>query len=131
MEKKTIREIISENIKRLIKETGLKQKEFAKKVDISNSSVSKYKRGENFFPLEKVPLVIEVLNCNVNDLFSPLFDKIEVDKYLEDLLKKVRHIYRLPGGEEHLLMELHKLELYLKERLEKPQPLIQGKQLEV
>ncbi len=117
MKEKTIKEIISGNIKRLINEKNIKQKEFAKKIEVSESSVSNYINGVNFFPLEKVPIVVKIIECTVNDLFSPLFDKIIIEEDLKELLDKVKQIYQMPRGKESLPMELHKLEIYLRERL--------------
>ncbi len=117
MKEQEVRKIISGNIKRLIKESGIKSKDFADKMGVKKSVVSKYKSGENFFPLLKVPIVTGMLNCTINDLFSPLFDKIMIEEDLKEMLNKVKQIYRMPRGKESLPMELHKLEIYLRERL--------------
>ena len=98
MEEQEIKKIISGNIKRLIKEQDIKIKDFADKVGVKESVVSKYKSGDNFFPLLKVPIITETLNCTINDIFSPIFDDIEIDK---EFLEITSNLKMIKNSDEH------------------------------
>jgi len=98
LEEQEIKKIISGNIKRLIKEQDIKIKDFADKVGVKESVVSKYKSGDNFFPLLKVPIITETLNCTINDIFSPIFDDIEIDK---EILEITSNLKMIKTSDEH------------------------------
>ncbi len=118
MEEKPIKEIISGNIKRLINEKKIKQKEFAKKIDMSESSISNYIKGVNLFPLEKIVVIAKFFKCTVNDLFSPLFDKVIIEEGLKEILNKVRNVWELEENRKSLEEQLSILEKRLKEKKE-------------
>jgi len=96
VEEDTVKKAISINIKKLRKSAGLKQKELAKKIGVSESSISSYEKATNLFPLEKLPLVIEALNCSITDIFEPLFNKREEDKEISEMMNKIRHLLSMP-----------------------------------
>jgi transcriptional regulator with XRE-family HTH domain len=116
LQEKTIKQIIADNISRLRKKAGFKsQLDFAKKIDVSKTTVWNYENGVNFFPLEKVPMVVEVLHCTVNDLFSPLFDKVIGDEELSILLQQLKEIRNDPIVKEVMKKFITKVYNYLGE----------------
>jgi transcriptional regulator with XRE-family HTH domain len=93
LQEKTIKQIIASNISKLRKKAGFKsQEEFGKQIGVSKTTVWNYENGVNFFPLEKVPLVIKALKCSLKDLFHPIFDELPEDKELQDLFYKLQLI---------------------------------------
>lgn len=113
MQDRSINEILAKNIKKLREAAGLKKVDFAKKINVSKSSITKYEQGKNFFPLEKVPMVVQVLNCTVNDLFSPLFDKVIGDEELSRLLQQLKEIRNDPIVKEVMKKFITKVYTYL------------------
>ena len=63
--------IISERIFKLLKEKNIKQKEFAKKTGISESTISDWKRKQTNPASDKIMKICEVLDVSPYELLSP------------------------------------------------------------
>jgi len=117
LEEENIKNIIAKNMATLRLEAGFKsQGAFGKEIGVSKTSVWNYENGVNFFPLEKLPTVIKVLKCSIEDIFSPLFDDKYEDEEFRLIVEKLKKIYKLPNGKEEIKKELHKIELLFEEQ---------------
>ena len=64
------RENISKNIKNRLKEMNMTQKEFAETVGVKQAAVSKWVLGTQVPDINLLPIVSEVLNISLNELFG-------------------------------------------------------------
>jgi len=116
MDESQIRETLAENLARLRINAGFKsQEEFAKRIGVTRGSVWKYEHGRNFFPIDKLPSVLKVLECSFEDLFYPIFQN-EKDWELDKIFNMVKKIYKIPDGKEEMEKELKKIILMFEDR---------------
>jgi len=64
--------IVSNNIKRILSETGIKQKVVAERASISEKSFSNMVCGRKNILAEDIPIIANALNVTVNELFRPV-----------------------------------------------------------
>lgn len=57
------------NIKRLRKKNGLSQQHLAKKISISPQAISKWERNVNFPDITLLPVLADLFNCSIDELF--------------------------------------------------------------
>jgi len=110
MDEESVRTVLAKNIKKLRRAAKLTQDKFAKKLGVSKASISKYEKGLNFFPIDKLPLVIKTLGCSIQELFYPLFEELPIDIELKDLFDRIKAIYRLPKAQRDLYSYLELIE---------------------
>lgn len=58
------------NIERLIKESGLKKKFIATKLEVSVAQLRNYETGHSFIPMDKAYILADLLNVKVDDLYE-------------------------------------------------------------
>ena len=68
IDKEFLSKFIGANIKGFRKEKGLSQRELANKVDLSQSSIAQYERGDLFPSLESIYKISFALEISVSDL---------------------------------------------------------------
>ena len=56
-------------IKEFRKKKGFTQFEFAKSLDVGQSTVAMWENGENVPRADKLPKIAEILGCSIADLF--------------------------------------------------------------
>ena len=69
-----ISQAVGRNLKRLRKEAGYKNSEFAKLVNKSEQQMHRYERGVNKIDLDTLIVALKILNINVGDFFTQLID---------------------------------------------------------
>lgn len=85
---------IANNIKKIRKEQGLSQEEFADKLGVSRQSVSKWESGGAYPEMDKVLQICEIFNLNVDELLNQDItdvneikeSKNRVNKFMDDFL---------------------------------------------
>lgn len=65
----------SEHFKAARKAVGLSQQEFADKLGLERSSISKYETGGSLPNIKNIPQICENLNISINELISWTNDK--------------------------------------------------------
>ena len=60
---------IGYNIKRLRKKNGLTQQHLAEKISISPQAISKWERNVNFPDITLLPVLADLFNCSIDELF--------------------------------------------------------------
>lgn len=69
-DKKTVAQILGENLKRIRLEKGVFRKDLAAAIGIDESSYGKYERGERNLPADKIYNLAIALNCSVADILG-------------------------------------------------------------
>lgn len=69
-DKKTVAQILGENLKRIRTEKGVSRKDLAAAIGIDESSYGKYERGERNLPADKIYNLAIALNCSVADILG-------------------------------------------------------------
>ena len=67
-DKRTVAQVLGENLKRIRLEKGVSRKELAEKLGVSTSAVTKYENGVQAPLLEKVFLLAAILGVSITDL---------------------------------------------------------------
>jgi len=67
-DKKTVAQILGENLKRIRTEKGVSRKELAEKLGVSQTTIASYENGIKTPMLEKVFLLAEILKVSITDL---------------------------------------------------------------
>ena len=67
-DKKTVAQILGENLKRIRTEKGVSRKELADTVEITEVNFGKYERGERLPPLDKIFAIADFLKVSVASL---------------------------------------------------------------
>ncbi len=117
MKEDQIRYVLAKNIRKLRREAHLTQDKFARKIGVSKSTISKYEKGENFFPLEKLPIIVKALDCKVDDLFEPIFKElIEEDQEYNELCKKAKNIRKYNEEWDSLKITIESLMLRVSQK---------------
>ena len=57
-------------IERMRKKKGISQAELAKQIDVAQSNVSQWETGKAFPSAEKLPMLSNILDCTIDDLFK-------------------------------------------------------------
>lgn len=70
MNEMEVMELFSKNLKRMMEEDNITQKELADEIGISQQTISKYLRGESIPSLTTVINIAEVLFCSVDELLK-------------------------------------------------------------
>lgn len=81
MEKLSVK--IGQNISRLRKENGLTQAEFAEKINVTPTFVSRVERGERMFSPQKLQAVAELFEVSYDALFR---DPEELDPSIQNIV---------------------------------------------
>ncbi len=69
------REMIGQRIKELrISKTNLSQEDFAKKIGLDRTYLSKVENGKQNLTIESISLICSGLNISLNEFFSPFVD---------------------------------------------------------
>lgn len=69
------KEMIGQRIKELrISKTNLSQEDFAKKIGIDRTYLSKVENGKQNLTIESISLICSGLNISLNEFFSPFVD---------------------------------------------------------
>ena len=102
--KETVEQSIGKQIKKLRKEKGFTQQEFAEEIGISTNYLSDVERGKKSIRLEKLVLIMNELQCSADDLFM---DKIDYG-YKVKLSKIYDNIDRLSPGARRIALEVMK-----------------------
>ena len=95
-DKKTVAQILGENLKRIRTEKGVSRKELADTVEITEVNFGKYERGERLPPLDKIFAIADFLKVSVASLtgennFSdnvPNIEKIVSEEIFEYRFKR-------------------------------------------
>lgn len=61
--------VLGENIRRFRKKTKMTQEELADKIGVSFQAVSKWENAQSAPDISLLPLLAEVFNCRIDDLF--------------------------------------------------------------
>ena len=61
---------LESNIEELIKNSGLKKAFIADKLEVSVAQLRNYEKGTSLIPFDKAFILIELLNCNLDNLYS-------------------------------------------------------------
>ena len=69
-DKRTVAQILGENLKRIRLEKGISRKDLAATIEIDESSYGKYERGERNLPADKIYNLAISLNCSVADILG-------------------------------------------------------------
>ena len=69
-DKRTVAQILGENLKRIRLEKGISRKDLAAAIEIDESSYGKYERGERNLPADKIYNLAISLNCSVADILG-------------------------------------------------------------
>jgi len=97
-----IKSTIGKNMKKLRRRIRLTQKRFMQLIGVTSSNAWKYESGANSFPLDKLPLILNILQCTAEELFFPLLSSDVKDSRLMEMIQTVKMLYRQPGGPEEL-----------------------------
>lgn len=62
--------MLNSNIERLIKESGLKKKFIAGKLEVSVPQLRNYETGKSLIPIDKGFTLADLLRCKVDDLYE-------------------------------------------------------------
>jgi len=94
---------VGKNIRKYREIIGYTQKQFADMIGLRSekgTTISAIENGKHLFPLEKLPIYLKVLNCNVEDLLTPLFkkEKTDLDLFYED----IRQLWNISEAREDL-----------------------------
>lgn len=57
-------------IRKIRESKGLTQKALAKLLNVTRSSVAMWEKGESLPRADKLPMLAEVLQCSIDDLFT-------------------------------------------------------------
>lgn len=69
------KEMIGQRIKELrISKTNLSQEDFAKKIGVDRTYLSKVENGKQNLTMESISLICSGLNISLNEFFSPFVD---------------------------------------------------------
>ena len=66
----SIKDEIAKNILYQRKKSGLTQKELAERINVKNTSVSNWERGDNSIDIETLVKLCEVFNVSLNDMYG-------------------------------------------------------------
>lgn len=69
--------MLNSNIGNLIKESGLRKAFVAERLKITVRQLRKYETGESLIPMDKAFILIEMLNCKVDDLYERKVDRTD------------------------------------------------------
>lgn len=69
--------LVGKNIQMKRKKLGLNQGAFAEKIGIGQQSLSAMERGEIAPKFERLPIIAEMLNCSLSDLFRLTSDEVQ------------------------------------------------------
>ena len=86
--KETVEQSIGKQIKKLRKEKGFTQQEFAEEIGISTNYLSDVERGKSSIKLDKLVLIMNKLQCSADDLFVNTLDcgyKVKISKICDTL----------------------------------------------
>jgi len=111
---------IGENIKKYRKMKGYNQKEFSDMVgykNIKGNTISEIEDGKHLFPLDKLPKFLEVLDCKVEDLLTPLFRRVKTDYDL--FCEEIKQLWNISEAKADLQYGLELIRKAHKEKLPK------------
>ena len=94
VDKKTVAQILGENLKRIRLEKGISRKELAAAIGIEEISYGAYERGERNLPADKIYQLAIALNCLVADILG---ENPNVEKIIEERLfdQRLQRAYKL------------------------------------
>lgn len=78
---KNINSILSKNIAEFRKKTGLTQEQLAENLGVTFQAVSKWETGKSAPDICFLPIIAELFECSIDDLFSflPKKDRVELN----------------------------------------------------
>jgi transcriptional regulator with XRE-family HTH domain len=79
---------LAENIRRLRRARDLTQEEFARKINISAKSVSKWERGDGYPDIELLPALAAIFECSVDDLLG--MDKLRDEQLISNRINELQ-----------------------------------------
>lgn len=94
---------LPENLKRIRKENGLSQEQFAEKLGVSRQAVSKWESGQSYPEMDKVLSICKMFNYNIDELLNENIKEvaenkksnINLNKYIEDFFGFVTKTVRM------------------------------------
>ena len=72
---------LSINLRRLLDEKGMNQRSFAKKVGVSEQTISRYINGERLPDYDTIDWMANALQVSVNELFKKNDERVEIPDY--------------------------------------------------
>ena len=94
---------IGKNIQKYRKERGLTQKDLAKKLQISNSSVSNWEQGINTPPIDRIIDICNALSISINELFDVNATSVKLSEEELRVIKAYRYYTELQYAVKKLL----------------------------
>lgn len=86
---KEIASIFWSNVERQLKHSGLTQKEFAAKFDVTESKISKWKKGNQFPDIIEIRRIADFFNINTNDLLYSEQEKLVMERLSDPTYKPI------------------------------------------
>ena len=71
---------LGENLKRIRKEHNLSQEEFAEDLNVSRQAVSKWESNISYPDMDKILLICEKYNLNIDELFNQNYKEVKENK---------------------------------------------------
>ena len=71
---------LPENLKRIRKENGLSQEQFAEKLGVSRQAVSKWESGQSYPEMDKVLSICKMFNYNIDELLNENIKEVAENK---------------------------------------------------
>lgn len=92
-----------DKLPKLRKEKNLSQEQLADRLNVSRQAVSKWENGSNYPDMNKIMLLCDVLDCNLDELLddgvinsnNSSNNKFNINNYVKDFLKFITSIYNM------------------------------------
>lgn len=94
MEEFDIKKTIATNITYLREKAGITKTELAKKLGVSQSSVSHWENGANSIDINRLFQLCEILNCNIQDMYTPAWINLNNDNLILPEYEKIPKQYK-------------------------------------
>lgn len=92
-----------DKLPKLRKEKNLSQEQLADRLNVSRQAVSKWENGSSYPDMDKIMLLCDVLDCNLDELLDDGVinsnnsnnNKFNINNYVKDFLKFITSIYNM------------------------------------
>lgn len=92
-----------DKLPKLRKEKNLSQEQLADRLNVSRQAVSKWENGSSYPDMDKIMLLCDVLDCNLDELLddgvinsnNSSNNKFNINNYVKDFLKFITSIYNM------------------------------------
>ena len=75
---------IAANITYIREKSGLSKAELAKALGVSQASVSHWESGTNSIDINRLFQLCNILNCNIQDMYTPMWTRLDNDGVPDD-----------------------------------------------